>query len=106
MDNIFSVKVANVSSFKVHNVEKIPIKFLNFIFLRLQDGLQDKGYEEWTGEMIGMREILRVFANVSRSDIVGMRAPFLLPGRNTQFEVRFIHQSSNCFTWITLALEV
>lgn len=55
---------------------------------RLQQGLQDKGYEEWVGEMIGMREILRHFANVSRSDITGMRAPYLKPGRNTQYEVR------------------
>ncbi|CAH0702359.1 unnamed protein product [Spodoptera exigua] len=52
-----------------------------------QQGLQDKGYEEWAGEMIGMREILGKFANVSRSEIVGARAPFLKPGRNTQFKV-------------------
>jgi hypothetical protein len=54
---------------------------------RLQQGLQDKGYEEWVGEMIGMREILKQFANISRSDVVGMRAPYLKPGRNTQYEV-------------------
>jgi len=54
---------------------------------RLQQGLQDKGYEEWVGEMIGMREILRQFANITKSDIVGMRAPYLKPGRNTQYEV-------------------
>ncbi|KAG8244659.1 Cda4p [Homalodisca vitripennis] len=64
----------------------------------LQQGLQDKGYEEWVGEMIGMREILRHFANISRADIVGMRAPFLKPGRNTQYEVvedfGFIYDSS------------
>lgn len=53
-----------------------------------QQGLQDKGYEEWAGEMIGMREVLRRFANVSRTEIVGARAPFLKPGRNTQFKVR------------------
>lgn len=52
-----------------------------------QLGLQDKGYEEWVGEMIGMREILRHFANVSVNDVVGMRAPFLKPGRNTQYKV-------------------
>lgn len=52
-----------------------------------QQGLQDKGYEEWAGEMIGMREILKIFANVSRSEVVGARAPFLKPGRNTQFKV-------------------
>lgn len=50
--------------------------------------------------MIGMREILRHFANISRSDIVGMRAPFLKPGRNTQYEVIgftcTIHLSNLC----------
>ncbi|KAI4463980.1 chitin deacetylase-like 4 [Holotrichia oblita] len=53
----------------------------------LQQGLQDKGYEEWIGEMIGMREILNYFSNVSKNEIVGMRAPFLKPGRNTQYKV-------------------
>lgn len=66
--------------------------------ISLQDGLQDKGYEEWVGEMIGMREILRHFAEIPKNEIVGMRAPFLLPGRNTQFEVvedfGFIYDSS------------
>ncbi|ENN82894.1 hypothetical protein YQE_00734, partial [Dendroctonus ponderosae] len=55
--------------------------------ISLQTGLQDKGYEEWVGEMIGMREILRHFANISKSEVVGMRAPFLKPGRNTQYKV-------------------
>lgn len=55
--------------------------------ISLQQGLQDKGYEEWVGEMIGMREILKHFANVSANDIVGMRAPYLKPGRNAQYKV-------------------
>ncbi|KAF5289124.1 hypothetical protein FQA39_LY15226 [Lamprigera yunnana] len=55
--------------------------------ISLQMGLQDKGYEEWVGEMIGMREILKHFANVSKNEVVGMRAPFLKPGRNTQYKV-------------------
>jgi len=55
--------------------------------ISLQQGLEDKGYEEWVGEMIGMREILRHFSNVSKSEVVGMRAPFLKPGRNTQYKV-------------------
>lgn len=54
---------------------------------RLQQGLQDKGYEEWVGEMVGMREILKHFSNISKSEVVGMRAPFLKPGRNTQYKV-------------------
>ncbi|KAB0798800.1 hypothetical protein PPYR_06680 [Photinus pyralis] len=55
--------------------------------ISLQTGLQDKGYEEWVGEMIGMREILKHFANISKNEVVGMRAPFLKPGRNTQYMV-------------------
>ncbi|XP_065158582.1 chitin deacetylase 1 isoform X1 [Atheta coriaria] len=66
--------------------------------ISLQTGLQDKGYEEWVGEMIGMREILRHFSNISKSEVVGMRAPFLKPGRNTQYKVLedfgFIYDSS------------
>lgn len=58
--------------------------------ISLQQGLQDKGYEEWVGEMIGMREILRHFSNVSTNDVVGMRAPYLKPGRNTQYKVIII----------------
>lgn len=65
-----------------------------YIYLRLtafvpslQQGLQDKGYEEWVGEMVGMREILRHFSNISKGEVVGMRAPFLKPGRNTQYKV-------------------
>lgn len=56
--------------------------------ISMQQGLQDKGYEEWVGEMIGMRDILRHFANVSSNDVVGMRAPYLKPGRNAQYKVR------------------
>ncbi|KAF4521597.1 hypothetical protein B566_EDAN001317 [Ephemera danica] len=65
-----------------HNQHEVATETIS-----LQRGLEDKGYEEWVGEMIGMREILRHFANVSRSDVVGMRAPYLKPGRNAQFEV-------------------
>lgn len=66
--------------------------------ISVQQGLQDKGYEEWVGEMIGMREILRHFSNISNSEVNGMRAPFLKPGRNTQYNVvedfGFIYDSS------------
>lgn len=32
--------------------------------ISMQQGLQDKGYEEWVIEMIGMREILRYFVMI------------------------------------------
>lgn len=66
--------------------------------ISMQTGLEDKGFEEWVGEMVGMREILRHFANISNSEVNGMRAPFLKPGRNTQYKVvedfSFIYDSS------------
>lgn len=68
--------------------------------ISLQQGLQDKGYEEWVGEMIGMREILRHFANVSTNDVVGMRAPYLKPGRNAQYQVGFALQFSSLVAYL------
>lgn len=56
-------------------------------FISLQNGLENKGYEEWVAEMVGMRDILKHLSNISKSDVVGMRAPFLKPGRNTQYKV-------------------
>lgn len=65
---------------------------------RLQKGLEDKPYDDWVDEMIGMREILKTFSNIAEKDVVGMRAPYLKPGRNTQFKVMedygFIYDSS------------
>nr|XP_023029804.1 uncharacterized protein LOC111517773 [Leptinotarsa decemlineata] len=55
--------------------------------ISLQTGLENKGYEEWVGEMVGMRDILKHLSNISKSEVVGMRAPFLKPGRNTQYKV-------------------
>jgi len=49
--------------------------------------LENLGYEDWVQEQIGMREILKNFANISKDDILGMRAPHLKPGRNAQYEV-------------------
>ncbi|KAG8194402.1 hypothetical protein JTE90_011014 [Oedothorax gibbosus] len=43
--------------------------------------------DEWLEEVIGMKEILHTFANVSREDITGMRAPFLKPGGNNMMSV-------------------
>ncbi|GFX44483.1 chitin-binding type-2 domain-containing protein [Trichonephila clavipes] len=43
--------------------------------------------DEWVEEVIGMKEILHVFSNVSREDVAGMRAPFLKAGGNKMLEV-------------------
>lgn len=50
-------------------------------------GLETQAYEKWSQEMIGMKYILERFANISGEDIIGMRAPYLKPGRNAQYEV-------------------
>lgn len=52
-----------------------------------REDLENTGYDSWRDEMIGMREILENFANVSKLDVLGMRAPRLKPGNNDQFEV-------------------
>lgn len=50
-------------------------------------GLESASYETWAQEMIGMKEILNKFSNITGEDIIGMRAPYLKPGRNAQYEV-------------------
>ncbi|CAL8079007.1 unnamed protein product [Orchesella dallaii] len=50
-------------------------------------GLEAESYEKWAQEMIGMKEILGKFANITGEDIIGMRAPYLKPGKNAQYEV-------------------
>ncbi|CAG0892210.1 unnamed protein product [Cyprideis torosa] len=57
--------------------------------ITLRRGLETADYETWTNEMIGMREILRKFGNISLADILGMRAPYLQPGKNVQYEMMF-----------------
>lgn len=52
-------------------------------------GLESESYEKWAQEMIGMKEILGKFANITGEDIIGMRAPYLKPGRNAQYEVNY-----------------
>jgi hypothetical protein len=37
--------------------------------------------------MVSMRQILKHWASVDQNEVIGMRAPHLKPGRNTQFEV-------------------
>ncbi|XP_002415832.3 chitin deacetylase 1 [Ixodes scapularis] len=55
-------------------------------------------YENWTEEMVGMREILNRFGNVSKDTILGMRAPYLKPGGNEMlnmiYDFAFAYDSS------------
>ena len=44
-------------------------------------------YDDWLAEMAGSRLITERFANISDQDIVGLRAPYLRVGGNTQFEM-------------------
>jgi len=55
--------------------------------ITVEKGLETRSYETWAQEMLGMKEILLKFANISGEDIIGMRAPYLKPGRNAQYEV-------------------
>lgn len=55
-------------------------------------------YENWTEEMVGMREILNRFGNVSKDTILGMRAPYIKPGGNAMlnmiYDFAFAYDSS------------
>lgn len=44
-------------------------------------------YENWTMEMVGMRQILETFAGVPNADILGLRGPFMKCGGNEQFDM-------------------
>lgn len=74
---------------------------LHKTFFSLQNGLENKGYEEWVAEMVGMRDILKHLSNISKSEVVGMRAPFLKPGRNTQYKV--IIYDNNVLRYLNLS---
>lgn len=58
-----------------------------------RENFDELNYADWTNEEIGMREILKNFANISKDDILGMRAPQLRPGRNAQYEVGITKQT-------------
>lgn len=55
-------------------------------------------YENWTEEMVGMREILSRFGNISKESVLGMRAPYLKPGGNAMlnmiYDFGFAYDSS------------
>jgi len=56
------------------------------------------GYDDWLSEMAGARLILERFSNITDSTIIGVRAPYLRVGGNTQFEMMeeqyFVYDSS------------
>lgn len=58
----------------------------------------DGSYEDWLSEMAGARLIIEKFANITDGSIVGLRAPYLRVGGNTQFEMMeeqfFVYDSS------------
>lgn len=55
-------------------------------------------YENWTLEMVGMREILTRYAGIPKEEILGMRTPYLKTGGNDQFDMindyGFLYESS------------
>lgn len=44
-------------------------------------------YDDWLAEMAGDRLIIERFANITDGSVIGLRAPFLRVGGNTQFEM-------------------
>uniref|UniRef100_A0A0L8FTW1 NodB homology domain-containing protein n=1 Tax=Octopus bimaculoides TaxID=37653 RepID=A0A0L8FTW1_OCTBM len=44
-------------------------------------------YTDWYSEIQGQREMLSTWAHIDKSEIKGMRAPFLQPGGNWQFQI-------------------
>ncbi|XP_068231479.1 chitin deacetylase 1 [Palaemon carinicauda] len=55
-------------------------------------------YDDWLTEMAGARLIIERFSNITDNSIIGVRAPFLRVGGNTQFEMMtdqlFIYDAS------------
>ncbi|CAK9302638.1 unnamed protein product [Gordionus sp. m RMFG-2023] len=48
---------------------------------------EEANYEDWKNEIAGQRQIISDMTNIPKSDIKGMRAPFLQSGGNLQFEM-------------------
>lgn len=55
-------------------------------------------YDDWLAEMAGDRLIIERFSNISDGSVIGVRAPFLRVGGNTQFQMMndqfFVYDSS------------
>merc|ERR1712083_350221 len=45
----------------------------------------DGSYDDWLGEMAGDRLIIERWANITDGSVIGVRAPYLRVGGNTQF---------------------
>eukprot|EP00091_Calanus_sinicus_P011592 TRINITY_DN26188_c0_g1_i1.p1 TRINITY_DN26188_c0_g1~~TRINITY_DN26188_c0_g1_i1.p1 ORF type:complete len:145 (+),score=24.22 TRINITY_DN26188_c0_g1_i1:305-739(+) len=50
-------------------------------------GLYLKNYTAWTNEIIGMRRIMELQAEINEDEVLGVRAPGLKPGFNVQYDV-------------------
>lgn len=46
-----------------------------------------KNSSAWTNELVGMRRIMRLQADIGEDEVLGIRAPGLKPGHNSQYEV-------------------
>ena len=44
-------------------------------------------YDDWLAEMAGDRLIIERFANITDGSVIGVRAPYLRVGGNTQFQM-------------------
>ena len=55
-------------------------------------------YDDWLAEMAGDRLIMERFANITDGSVIGIRAPYLRIGGNTQFQMMndqfFVYDSS------------
>ena len=55
-------------------------------------------YDDWLAEMAGDRLIIERFANITDGSVIGVRAPYLRVGGNTQFQMMndqfFVYDSS------------
>lgn len=64
--------------------------FKNLFFSLNSHSFGDKfSKEKWLNEVNGQREILSLYGGVKYEDVRGMRAPFLQPGGNKQFEMLY-----------------
>ena len=65
-------------------------------------------YDDWLAEMAGDRLIIERFANITDGTVIGVRAPYLRVGGNTQFQMMndqfFVYDSSIAAQWVIYCL--